>query len=52
MDEKGKAKVLNVVCLKKMTTIDEPVVMPVRKRDTQEEQGRNSAKPNKKREGA
>ena len=34
VDEKGKAKVLNVVCLEKTTTIDEPVLMPVRKRDT------------------
>ena len=47
-DEKGKAKVLNVVRLKKTTTINEPVVMPVIKRDTQEEEGRNGAGPSKK----
>ncbi len=48
VDEKGKAKMLNVVCLKRKTTVDEPMVMPVRKRDTAEKERRDEARPSKK----
>ena len=48
MDEKGKAKVLNGVFLERTTTVDEPMVMPVRKRDTKEKERRDKARPSKK----
>ena len=41
---------LNVVHLERKTTVDEPVVMPARKRDTEEKERRDKARPSKKKE--
>ena len=47
-EEKGKAKVLNIVRLEKSAKCEDPVVMPVGKRTTEEKEGRSPAGPNKK----
>ena len=46
-DEKGKTKVLSVVCLEKSGSKD-PVVMPIGKRSTEEKEGRSAAGLSKK----
>ena len=52
-EEKGKTKVLNVVRFEKANVIDEPHVMPVDqmpigKRTIEEKEGRNGARPRRK----
>ena len=47
-EEKGKTKVLSVVGLERIVKVEDPVVMPVGKRSTEEREGRNGAGPSKK----
>ena len=47
-EEKGKTKVLNVVRLEQATMLEDPVVMPIGKRNTNEKKGRGVAGPSKK----
>ena len=47
-EEKGKAKILSVVCLEKCKSSKDPVVMPIGIRHTEEKEGRNSAGLSKK----
>ncbi|MCO5601602.1 hypothetical protein L7F22_055725 [Adiantum nelumboides] len=47
-EEKGKAKVLNVVKLKKTSVLEDSLVMPIGKRTTEEKEGRSGAGPSKK----
>ena len=47
-DEKNKTKVLNVVCLEKIEAFEDPIVMPVGKRNIEEKEGRSVAGPSKK----
>ena len=47
-EEKGKTKVLNVVTLEKVAMPEDPLVMPIGKRTTEEKEGRGTAGPSKK----
>ncbi|MCO5552989.1 hypothetical protein L7F22_006509 [Adiantum nelumboides] len=47
-EEKGKAKVLNVVKLEKTSVLEDSLVMPIGKRTTEEKEGRSGAGPSKK----
>ena len=47
-EEKGKAKILSIVCLEKSAKCEDPVVIPVGKRTTEEKEGRSFAGLSKK----
>ena len=47
-EEKGKTKVISVVTLEKAAKLEDPLVMPIGKRTTQDKEGGNGAGPSKK----
>ena len=48
VEEKSKTKILNIVHLEKSAKCEDPVVMTVGKRTTDEKEGRSPASPSKK----
>ena len=47
-EEKEKAKILNIVCLERSAKCEDPMVMPVGKRTTEEKEGRGPQSIDKK----